>query len=243
MNVGMRIGLLFFVVMGQCSLIYAQGERATIRSGNKAYTEKDYNLAEYKYKKAAGKAPNNPVAVFNLGDALYSQNRFKDAGDQFEIASAMKGNNFPSSNAYHNLGNAYLKQALSQQNPDNKSQLIQKSIDNYKEALRRNPTDLDTKYNLAYAQSLQNKQQGGGNQPNKNQQDPKQDPQQKDQSQEESEKQPPQNPQPSQKKPQDLSKQQIDQMLNALQVQEDQLQRKIQKQKFKAQKTTIEKDW
>lgn len=87
-------------------------------------------------------------AGFNLGDALYKQKKFEDAGKSFLDNSQVEVDKRRKSNSYYNLGNSMLN--------NNK---IQESIDAYENSLKLNPYNTETKYNLAYAQDLLKQQQ------------------------------------------------------------------------------------
>src|SRR5208283_2532119 len=86
--------------------------------------------------------------VFNLGDALYKQGRFDEAAEQYRNSAEKETDPSAKAQALHNLGNSLLK-----------GKKIPESISAYKEALKLNPNDLDTKYNLEYAQALLQQQQ------------------------------------------------------------------------------------
>ena len=110
-------------------------------------------------------------ANFNLGNALYRQEKYSDALDYFDCAGALSGNDKQKkAAALHNIGNSLLS--------ENK---IQGSIEAYKNALRNTPKDNDIRYNMAYAQSLLKKQQ-------QNQQQQQQEKQNEEQKQEEEQK-------------------------------------------------------
>ena len=92
--------------------------------------------------------PADPQWNYNLADAMYKQQRFEEAEGKFtELAEKMEE---PVERAFanHNLGNTQLMQ-----------EKLDESIESYKKALRENPSDLETKYNLAYAQMLKKKKE------------------------------------------------------------------------------------
>ena len=122
-------------------------------------------------------------ASFNLGDALYKQNKYDQAIKQFEISANLSNDNLFKSKSYHNLGNSYLKGFETDDNPETKMQKLDLSIEAYKNALKNNPKDYDSKYNLSYALRLRNQQQ------NSNQNKDNQDQQQRQKEQQQKEKQ------------------------------------------------------
>lgn len=126
---------------------FAQQERKFIRKGNKLYEKENYQESEIQYRKAIDKDKNSYSALFNIGDALYKQQKYEDATKQFNDLSGKQLNKEEKAKLYHNIGNSMLQ-----------NQKLKESIEAYKEALRNNPNDMDTKYNLAYAQKMMQQQ-------------------------------------------------------------------------------------
>ena len=211
--------------------------RSLARSGNEAYTNKRFNEAEEQYRASLGKDKNLAESTFNLGDAFYKQGKYDDAISQFRsIAENGRAPKEMRSQSFHNLGNPLLK-----------SRKIAESIDAYKNALRLNPNDDDTRHNLAYAKQLLAQQQKQQNQ-NQQNQDNNQDQQQQNQNQQKQDnnqdqnKQQPQQPNPQQSQPQPkLSKADAERILEALNNDERNVQKKLIKRK--ASGVVIEKDW
>lgn len=220
----------------------AQNERRFVREGNRFYLEglKDttsldttsFSKAETEYRRALEKRPNDPMWNFNLSNSQYKQMRFEESTAAFKQLADQANTPEERARALHNLGNSLLFQ-----------QKIDESIDAYKEALRNNPSDLDTKYNLAYAQMLKNKpedQQQNQDQ-NKDQQQDKQD---QDQNQDQKDQQDQQDQQQKQQPPPKISPQNAEQLLQALQNAERDIQDKVKKQQAREVKPTrVEKDW
>jgi Ca-activated chloride channel family protein len=127
------------------------------------------------------KKNNFPEAIFNLGDAIYKQNRNEDAAKQFLLASKTLIDPKQKAQAFHNLGNAYLQ--------DKK---YEEAVNAYKQGLKLNPNDRDSKYNLAYANAKlkeKNQNQNNKNDQNKdNKQDQKDKQDNKDQKQDDQKK-------------------------------------------------------
>ena len=121
--------------------VLAQQEKAHIRKGNKQYEAGQYAEAESSYKDALDEKASSFEGSFNLGDAAYKQEKFDDAINQFDLISKQANTKEQLGASYHNLGNAYLQKKE-----------YEKSVEAYKQALRNTPSDMDTKYNLAYAQ-------------------------------------------------------------------------------------------
>ncbi|MBI5538951.1 MAG: tetratricopeptide repeat protein [Bacteroidia bacterium] len=210
----------------------AQTDKKQIREGNKFYNNKKFRESEVAYQKALKKDPKSFKAGFNLGDALYKQEKFDEATKQFTEVSSKSGDKTNSSKAFHNLGNSYLLQ--------NK---FDESINAYKNALRNNPNDKATKYNLAYAQAMKKKQeqqQQQQQQQNKEQQNKEQQQQQKQQEQNKDDKKKDEQQQP---KDQQMSKEDADRMLQALQDEEKNTQEKAKKIQAQQGRKNVEKDW
>lgn len=254
-----RISVILFLLT-MAGVISAQNERKFIRNGNRIFMEavKDttridtarFARAETEYRKALNKKPTDPKWNYNLADALYKQMRFDEAETKFnELAEKME-TPVEKARVFHNQGNSQLMQ-----------QKIDESIESYKKALRQNPSDLDTKYNLAYAQMLkkqqqqqqqqqqnQNQNQNQNQDQNKDQQNQNQD-QNKDQQDQNKNQQNQQNQQnqdqQQQQQPQNkISKENAEQLLQALQNDEQKIQDKVKKQKAAlAKKTKVEKEW
>ena len=162
--------LLFALTAG------AQTDRQYIREGNKQFRIGDYAKAEVSYRKAVEKNPKNPQAAFNLGNALMAQKKDSAAVQQFEQSARMETNPLRKSAAYHNMG------VICQTH-----KMYDDAIEAYKNSLRLNPNDDETRYNLVLCKHLKKKQddkqkQNQQNKDNKQNKDDKKD-DQKDQKQ------------------------------------------------------------
>ncbi|TNF43254.1 MAG: tetratricopeptide repeat protein [Bacteroidetes bacterium] len=233
-------------------MAFGQNERKHIRSGNKLFMDalKDttkidtvkFSNAETEYRKALNKKPNDLQWNFNLADAIYKQQRFDEAAGKFADLAEKMETPEEKARALHNLGNSQLL-----------NQKLDESIETYKKALRKNPTDLDTKYNLAYAQLLKKQQQQqqqqnqDQNQDQQNQdQNQNQDQQQQNQDQQNKNNQNQQQQQDQQQQAQQnkISKENAEQLLQVLQNDERQIQDKVKKmQAAQAKRARTEKEW
>jgi len=237
----MKKASLCILMMAFSLTSLAQKERKLIREGNKLYGEDKYVEAEINYRKALDENSKSYEGSFNLGASTYKQEKYEDAANQFELLSKQEADKTTLAKAYHNLGNSLLK--------NNK---LEESIEAYKNALRNNPKDEDTRYNLAYAQKMlqQKQQQQQKKQENKDdqkdqQKQQKQDQQQKKKEQEQQKKkeQNQQNQQQEQQpRPDKISKEDAKRLLEALKNEELKVQEKLKKKK-KMTKVKIEKDW
>lgn len=222
--------ILIFIM--SVNLSFAQKDKDFIKKGNNQYKDKKYNDAEISYRKSLQLNNKSHEAIFNLGDALYKQEQYDKAAEEFVNIANKKINNDITSSAYHNLGNSYLQQRK-----------LEESINAYKNSLRVNPNDMETKYNLEYAKKLlvQQQQQQQQNKNDKNQDKNNQDKQKQNQDNKDNkdnkDKQDQQNQQneqkqdgkQEQKQEQKISDKDAERILQALNQEEKKLQEKLKK--------------
>ena len=221
----LTLSLACYLLLATC---YSQDdEQKLVRDGNKQYKDKKFSEAEKNYLNALGKKANSYRGVFNLEDAYYKQGKYKEASEQFEILTQRKTSNDTLSKAYHNLGNSYLKQKE-----------FEKSINAYKNAMKKNMDDEETRYNLAYAQKMlkQQQEQQKQKQDKKDQQKDKDKKKGKKEDKKKDDKQ-------EQQQQKNISKEDAQRLLEALNNDEKKLRDKINEKKVKVAKTQIEKDW
>ena len=128
---------------------YAQKtDRDFLRSGNKLYKDSLFVKAEVDYRKALELNPKSADAMYNLGNALLMQQKGKEAMEQFTAASKIEKDKMKLAQIYHNMG--VILQSSKQ---------LPQCIEAYKESLRNNPKDNETRYNLALAQKQLKDQQ------------------------------------------------------------------------------------
>ena len=124
-------------------ITYAQTDRQFIRNGNKLFHSQNFVKAEVEYRKAVSKNPNNFQALYNLGTALLMQQKDSAATDILQRAGKQETSKIRKAQSYHNIG--YICQH---------HQMYAEAIQAYKEALRNNPADSETRYNLALCKKL-----------------------------------------------------------------------------------------
>lgn len=240
-----RIAVGLILVFFAFGAGFAQREKSDIREGNRLFKTEKFEESEVAYRKALDAENNSIAGNFNLGDALYRQEKFEEAGKQFLDVSNKNSSKEVIAQAYHNLGNSFLQ--------DGK---LDESIEAYKDALRRNPSDMETKYNLAYAQNLkkqQEEQQQDQEQDQNQDQDKEQDQNQEKQDQQdnqdnqdknqEQQKQDDQQQQQEQKQEPKISKEDAQRLLDALANDEKKTQEKVKLAKAKANKVRTLKEW
>lgn len=223
----------------------AQKERKFVREGNKEYEKGNYDAAQTSYLKALNIDSTSYEALFNLTDALYQQKNYDDA---LGIAEALAADSLQTdertASSRYNLGNIYFQKKE-----------YQKAIDEYKKSLRIRPDDQEAKFNLAYAQLMlqnqQNQQQQNQDKQNqdKNQdqnkdkekeqeQDKKDQPQQQNQDKDKQKQEQPQEP-----KEGEMSKKDAEQILKAMQNNENKTQEKVKDQKGTPVNLRGRKNW
>ena len=207
-------------------------DRDYLRSGNKLYNDSLFIKAEVDYRKALEINPKSTDAMFNLANALLMQQKAQEAMEQYESVSKIEKDKEKLAQIYHNMG--VILQSSKQ---------LPQCIEAYKESLRNNPKDDETRYNLALAQKqLKDQQQDQQNQDQQQQQqeqkEEKQD-QNKDQQEQNQDQQ--QQPQQQQNK-NEMSKENAQQLLNAVMQDEKNVQDKVKKQ-IQIQGKKLEKDW
>jgi Ca-activated chloride channel homolog len=232
--------LLIILLLVPSLSLKAQYEKREIRKGNKEYYKGAFGESELHYRKALEKKPESDNANYNLGNALYKQNQFEPAITKYETLAGKVTDPAKLSSYYYNLGNAYFK-----------SQKLDNCIDAYKQSLRLNPKDADTKHNLFLAQNMQKQQQkqqqqnkDNKDQDQKNKENQKKD-QDKDQQQNQKDQQKQQDKKDQQKNEdkQQISKQDAERLLEAMEQDEKNVMKKVQDQKAQIRKIPVEKEW
>ena len=235
----MRNSLLAILLLF-CSLsAFAQADRHDVRAGNRKFRRDQFKEAEIDYRKALVKDSLSVTARYDLASALYRQEDFEGA---FKTLNGVQHPLVPAQYCY-NAGNAAAQQKD-----------WQNAVDMYKAALLRDPGDLEAKENYIYAKKmLENEGGGDKNQQNQqnqqdqqnqqNQQNQNQNQDQQDQDQDQNQDQDRQDQGDGQKQ-QEISPQQVQQMLKAIQAQEKATQDKVNKEKAALLKSRQkEKNW
>jgi len=224
--VALGVGLLLMAGAPLSSM--AQQENPLIRSGNRLYKQKQLDPAQKQYEAAVKKAPDNPSANYNLGNVQYRKSNFADAAKSYDNSVAHSSDKAVQEKGMYNQGVARVKQ-----------QKLQESIDAWKSALRLNAGDEDARENLQKALLEMKRQQSQQQKDQKDQKDKKDQKDQKDKKEPKKEQEQQQQPKPQ---PSRLNKQQVEQLLKALQQKENEIQDKMNQNKAKAL-TQPEKDW
>lgn len=231
----------------------AQENKKKVVDANALYSDSAFVEASKLYNAVEANSEYKGQANYNAANALYRADSLEKAIEILQSQAQLFSDNTDKAKSYHNLGNAQLKAGK-----------LEEAVKAYKEALKNNPSDEETRYNYTKAKKMleqqqqQQKQDKPEDKKDEKKQDKKEEQKQQDQQQEEekkqeedqqkeeqSQEQQEQNQQQQQQKQQQAaaSKKQAEQMLNALNQEEKGIQKKVKKQKGKGTKIKIEKDW
>jgi len=248
--------LLLYCFLLLSLAVHAQEKDKDLPKGNDSFAEKKYADAEADYRISESKNPKKAIASYNLGNAIYKQNQAAEAKYHFAKAVKTAKTREEKHKAFHNLGNTFMK-----------AKDYANAVEAYKDALRNNPADEETRYNYALAKEyLKNnppKKEGDKNQDkkddkkdqnqdknkDKDKKDDKKDGKDKDKDKKEGDKDKDQkdtkNQNDGKPKPQPggMGKQRVENLLDAVNNEEKKVQDKVNKQKVQANPKKAEKDW
>ena len=267
----MRKSLIIGLILAlYCSHIMAQKERPMVRKGNELFEDEKYMEAEIAYRKALENKQDSYEAQYNLAGALYKQKKFKEAAEQYQALAGVTKDNSKLGEIYHNMGNAFLdakdleksitayKESLKAESDNKTTDQTRYNLAYAKKMLKEQQKqqqeqqqqqqdnkdqDKDKKEEKQDQQEQdQNKQE---EQDKKDQEkDKNKDQQNKDQHNEQNKDQQEQQKGEKEEQQQQISKQNAEQILNALKQDEQEVRKKIEAQKAKAaQRKSVEKDW
>lgn len=237
----MRNLLIVVSLLLIATIAFAQSERKAVRQGNKEFKKGEYLDSEISYRSALELNRSSFKANFNLGDALYKQEKFEQAAQIFEDLATLNLDPIDKAKVFHNLGNSHFKK-----------EKFAESVEAYKNALRHNPNDMETKYNLAQAQRMLNQQDqqqqdqdkdGEGDdkkQDDKQDQQDKQDDKKDDKNQDQQDKQ---DQQKQEQQQQQISPEDARRMLEAIQNNEQKIQDRVREEQARQAKVKVEKNW
>ena len=133
----------------------------------------NFFLAEAAYREAIATNPEEDTGKYNLGIAYYDKEMNDVAMSRFKQAAAVADTKSDKHKVFHNLGNTFMNEKL-----------YKEAVESYKNALRNNPKDEETRYNYALAKELleeQEKNSGGDdNKENQENQEDKQEEEKKE---------------------------------------------------------------
>ena len=238
-----KIIIVAFLIGAFCGTagLLAQQKDRILSKANQEYADNKFADAEANYRISDSKFPNKAAAPFNLGNSIYKQKQSSEA--KFAFAKALKNSKTrpEKHRAFHNLGNVFM----------NEKDYTQ-AVEAYKNALRNDPKDEETRYNYALAKKMlkdnppkDDKKKDDKKDKDKDKKDDKgkdkkddkgdQDKQNKD-------------PKPNEKgepkpAPGGISKDRLENLLDAVNKEEKKIQDKVNAQKVKGKPVKTEKDW
>ena len=276
----LKISVLFLVFGSSSVALNAQVDKEKLKELKKsqeflsdaslALQKDEFPIAEADYRKAIALNPANETGKYNLGTAYYGKSKNTEALNRFKQAASVATAKPEKHRAFHNLGNTFMNEKK-----------YTEAVESYKNALRNNPTDDESRYNLALAKDLLEKnppQEDKGDDENKDKDDKKEDEEKKDdgenkegddgdqkedqekgdekddkkEGEDEKDKGKPDEPkkdggedkpQEQQPQPGQLSPQQVKSLLEAMNNEEEKVQKKMNAQKQKGAKVKSNKDW
>ncbi len=210
----LRNTLLLIMLLLAFQSATAQTDRKLIRQGNRQFRNQHYEEAEATYRKASAANAQNPEAQYNLGCALMAQQKDSMAMKCFQNSAQLHTDKQRKAQAYHNMG------VILQQKKQ-----FGEAAEAYKAALRNNPKDNETRYNLA----LCLKQMKNQPKQNQNQKKDENKDKNKDKEKEKNENKNQKDQKQPEEKPEQMSKENAEQMLNAAMQQEKATQQRMKK--------------
>lgn len=220
--------MLLLLLTAAASNTAAQEERPHVRRGVALLEQERFAEAEAEFRSALQLKPSSFEAAYNLGTALFRQEKYDEALQQLQATTPFANDDKQRlASLFHNLGNSYLF-----------GQNIDQSIEAYKQALRHNPLDDETRYNLIAAMKLKDEQEEQEEQ--EEEQQDQQEQEQQEQQEQEQEQQDQQ--QQQQQESEGISRENAERLLQALEEDEKELLEKMNQNREK-QPVRIEKNW
>jgi len=260
-----------FILLSFCG--FSQDQEKTFTQTNDLISQandlvqEDFVNAEVEYRKAISKTPSNTIGTYNLGNAYYESGLYDEALLRHMEAATSASSKNDRHRAFHNIGNALMKQNL-----------CQEAVEMFKNALRNDPADEETRYNFALAKECAEQQGQGDDDENEDEsQDEKENEDKEDKKDDgdenedkkdeegndeekkndgddkeddngkpdenEGDKAPQKEDQKKEQQQGKLSPQQVKNLLEAMNNQEKKVQEKINAKKAKGPKVRAEKDW
>ncbi len=214
--------LLFIVNMNS----FSQEKDKNLPKANEDFASKNFVEAEAGFRISASNT-KKAVASYNLGIAIYKQKSGAEAKSAFAKAATLSKEHPEKHNAYHNLGNSLMLEKKFDQ-----------AMEAYKNALRNNPEDEETRYNFALAKKKDKENPNKDKDKKKDKKDDKKD--EKDQDKKEDPKKQDDKAKPE---PNKASQEQLKNLLEAVNNEEKKVQAKVNKGKQKGEPVQTDKDW
>ncbi|EIA10093.1 tetratricopeptide repeat protein [Flavobacterium frigoris] len=253
-NIKKYIFASFFFLLWGLGGVFAQEKDKSLPKANDEYADSKFVDAEANYRISNSKFPSRTIASYNLGNAIYKQNQASEA--KFAYAKSIKNaKTRPQKHkAFHNLGNVFMKEKN-----------YTEAVEAYKNALRNNPADEETRYNYALAKKMlkENPPKDDKSKDKKDKDKDKKDKDNKDKKDQDKDKKDDKSDKDKDKKdkegkdkddkpkdqekpkpaPGGISKQRLENLLDAVSNEEKKVQDKVNASKVKGKPTKTEKDW
>lgn len=139
----MKLKLTYTIFLFSVGIFAQQKKDFALPDGNAKFEKKEYAEAEANFRISKSDNPKKAAAAYNLGNAVYKQNQAAEAKFAYTKAVETAKTKNEKHYAYHNLGNAYMKEKA-----------YDKAVEAYKNALRNNPSDDESRYNYALAKKM-----------------------------------------------------------------------------------------
>jgi len=223
--------------VASCLLLFSltamsQADRDFIRRGNRLMRDSIFDKAQVEYQKAIERDNTNPISHYNLGNALLYQNKAEDAMKEYETAARLEKDKGRLAKIYHNMG--VVLQAAKQ---------FDKAVACYRNSLRNDPTNNETRYNYALSLFQLKKNPEGEDNQDQQQDEKGKDEKEEKQEQQEQQQDKQEEQQQQQQEQEQMSRENAEQMLNAAMQDEKATQEKIQKAQQKRQQRQLRKQW
>jgi tetratricopeptide (TPR) repeat protein len=247
-----HIFVSFLFLLWGIATVTAQEKDKSLPKANAEYQDSKFAEAEANYRISSSKFPGRTIASYNLGNTIYKQNQASEA--KFAYAKSIKNaKTRPQKHkAYHNLGNVFM-------NEKNYTE----AVEAYKNALRNKPSDEETRYNYALAKKMlkenppkddkdkdkkdKDKDKKDEDKKDKDKKDDKgdkdkdkKDEKDKDGKNKDDKSKNEEKPKPA---PGGISKQRLENLLDAVSNEEKKVQDKVNASKVQGKPTKTEKDW
>lgn len=219
------------MISGSC---LAQNDRSLIRQGNRAARSNALTEAETAYRKAISANRENSQAIYNLAIVQLAQSKTKEAMKSFQQAAELEKVPRRKAKSFHNIGTIYQNQRQ-----------YQPAIEAYKEALRLDPENFKTRYNLALCKKLlkNDKKNNNKNKNNKKNKKNKNKDQNKDKQKDQNKNKNDRNKSQNQQNQPKMSKQNAEQLLNAAIQQEKATKQRMNKSMSQPRRKQYDMNW
>jgi len=119
-----------------------------VYEGNELIADEDFVSAEMEYRKAISEQATTVAGAYNLGTSYYKSGNLDESLYRLQQATETATSKSEKHKAFHNIGNILMQ-----------NKKCKEAVEAYKNALRNNPSDDETRYNLSVAKICAEEQQ------------------------------------------------------------------------------------